>query len=173
MKFRESHLDAMQNALRVIDEVDKEFKESFGRSYGGAVDTYKCEDAETVIVTIGAMTGDAREAVDRAREAGIKVGLLKVKFIRPFPDKKVASILKGKKAFAVIDRSVSFGWNAGPLYVEVKSAVADIDSVVPNFSAIGGLGGSDLNSDHIYSCIEKLEDYKDDSPGRKETLWLE
>lgn len=173
MKFRESHLDAMQNALRVIDEVDKEFKESFGRSYGGAVDTYKCEDAETVIVTIGAMTGDAREAVDRAREAGIKVGLLKVRFIRPFPDKKVASILKGKKAFAVIDRSVSFGWNAGPLYVEVKSAVADIDSVVPNFSAIGGLGGSDLNSDHIYSCIEKLEDYKDDSPGRKETLWLE
>ncbi len=173
MKFRESHLEGMQNALRVIDEVDKEFWESFGRSYGGAVDTYKCEDAETVIVTIGAMTGDAREAVDRAREAGIKVGLLKVRFLRPFPDKKVASILKDKKAFAVIDRSVSFGWNAGPLYVEVKSAVADIDSVVPNFSAIGGLGGSDLNSDHIYSCIEKLENYKNDSPGRKETLWLE
>lgn len=173
MKFRESHLLGMQNALDVIEEVDKEFYEKFGRSYGGAVSEYRCDDAETVIITIGAASGDAKEAVDKAREEGKKVGMIKVRFLRPFPDKKIASLLKDKKAFAVIDRSVSFGWNAGPLYVEIKSAIADLDTSIPNFSAIGGLGGSDLNAEHVYRCIEMLEEFKDGTPGRKETIWLE
>ena len=53
MKYRRDHLDSMQAALPVIDEVDKKFAAAFGRSYGGAVDTYKLEDADLALVTVG------------------------------------------------------------------------------------------------------------------------
>jgi pyruvate ferredoxin oxidoreductase alpha subunit/phenylglyoxylate dehydrogenase alpha subunit len=172
MKYRESHLQAMQVALNIIDDVDAEFARTFGRSYGGVIDTYLCDDAETVIVTIGCPTGTAREAVDIARRNGKKVGLLKVRFMRPFPASKIAAVLKNKKGFAVIDRSVSFGWNAGTLYVEVKSAVSGSCENIPNFSAIGGLGGSDITLKHVLSCIEHLDSISKNETGQTETVWL-
>lgn len=173
MKYRESHLNAMQNALKVIDDVDDEFEKTFGRSYGGVIDTYLCDDAELIILTIGSTTGTAREAVDIARAAGKKVGLIKVRFMRPFPSARIAEILKGKKGFAVIDRSVSFGWNAGALYVEVKSAVSDLINETPNFSAIGGLGGSDITLKHVLNCIEHLDNLSKSPMGQSETIWLD
>ncbi len=173
MKYRESHLNAMQNALKVIDDVDDEFEKTFGRSYGGVIDTYLCDDAGLIILTIGSTTGTAREAVDIARAAGKKVGLIKVRFMRPFPSARIAEILKGKKGFAVIDRSVSFGWNAGALYVEVKSAVSDLINETPNFSAIGGLGGSDITLKHVLNCIEHLDNLSKNPMGQAETIWLD
>jgi len=173
MKYRESHLNAMQNALKVIDDVDDEFEKTFGRSYGGVIDTYLCDDAELIILTIGSTTGTAREAVDIARAAGKKVGLIKVRFMRPFPSARIAEILKGKKGFAVIDRSVSFGWNAGALYVEVKSAVSDLINETPNFSAIGGLGGSDITLKHVLNCIQHLDNLSKSPMGQSETIWLD
>lgn len=173
MKYRESHLQAMQDALKVIDGVDKEFEKEFGRSYGGVVDTYLCDDAEIVIVTIGSTTGTARVAVDTARAAGKKVGLLKVRFMRPFPTDRIREILKDKKGFAVIDRSVSFGWNAGSLYVEVKSAISGLRNETSNFSAIGGLGGSDITLQHVLDCIEHLDKISKNPIGQSKTIWLE
>lgn len=172
MKFRESHLKAMQDSIAVIDNVDKEFEEYFGRSYGGVVDTYLCDDAEIVLVTIGSATGTAREAIDIARDNGIKVGLLKVRFMRPFPSERIRQVLKNKKGFAVIDRSVSFGLNAGPLYVEVKSAISDMLSMSSNFSAIGGLGGMDITLQHVLDCIEQLNNISKNPIGQLNTVWL-
>lgn len=171
LHYRKSHLDAMQTALEVIDEVDAEFAEAFGRSYGGCIEEYRCEDADVVIVTVGGMSGTGKDAVDAAREKGIRAGLIKLRFIRPFPTVRIAGALAGKKAFAVVDRSVCFGWNAGPMYMETRAALADAADRYCHFSAIGGLGGADLSFEHILSCIEKLECEKNE-PGAKDTLWL-
>ncbi len=173
MKYREDHLKAMQKALDVIDRVDKEFEEEFGRSYGGVIDTYLCDDADMVLVTIGSHTGTARQAVDMARAEGKKVGLLKVRFIRPFPKDRIVEVLKDKKAFAVIDRSVSFGWNTGTLYNEVSAAMSSLTNVIPNFSAIGGLGGADIRAKHVLDCIKHLEDIMENTSGQSETIWLD
>lgn len=172
MKFRESHLNAMQNTLRVIEEIDKDFEKQFGRSYGGVIDTYLCEDADFVIVTIGSHTGTAREAIDIARANGKKVGLLKVRFMRPFPVERIKDVLKNKSGFAVIDRSVSFGWNAGPVYVEVKSALGDLSDKKSSFSAIGGLGGADITLQHVLDCIDRLSEISKEPAGQVETIWL-
>lgn len=171
MKYRKSHLDAMECALDVIEKVDKEFSEAFGRSYGGAIEEYRTEDAETVIFTIGGMSGTGKDAVDIMRENGIKVGLIRLRFVRPFPAKRIAKALKGKKAFAVIDRSVCFGWSQGPMYMEIKAALADSSDQFCHFSVIGGLGGSDISLDEIISVIEILEKNKG-SAGEMDTLWL-
>ncbi len=124
-----------------------------------------------VLVTIGGMSGTGKDAVDAAREKGIKAGLIRLRFVRPFPAVRLADALAGKKAFAVVDRSVSFGWNSGPMYMETKAAVSDTVEHYASFSAIGGLGGADLSFEHMLSCIEKLEAVKNE-PGEKETVWL-
>ncbi len=170
-RYRKGHLEAMVKTLDVIEEVDKKFAKSFGRSYGGAIEEYKCDDADIVLVAIGGMTGTARDAVDMARDKGIKAGLIKLRFVRPFPTDRIANALKGKKAFAVVDRSVCFGWNAGPMYTEVRAALINGDDKYSHFSAIGGLGGADISIKHMTSVIEKLESVKS-KPGQHDTLWL-
>jgi phenylglyoxylate dehydrogenase alpha subunit len=170
MKYRKSHLDAMEKALDVIEEVDQKFGDAFGRYYGGAIAQYRTKDADIVIVTVGGMTGTGMDAVDQAREQGIKAGLIKLRFTRPFPAKKIAEALKGKKAFAVIDRSVSFGWRQGPMHMEIKAALADAAAEYCHFSVVGGLGGADISIDMMLSTIRELEAHKEE-PGERETQW--
>lgn len=172
MEYRASHLKAMQNALPVIDAIDLDFEHHFGRSYGGAIDTYRCDDAELVLVTIGSATGTAREAIDLARAKGIKVGLLKVRFLRPFPAQKVRDVLKGRKGYAVVDRSVSFGWNTGVLFTEVKAAISELGETTCNLPVIGGLGGADISLKHLLNCIDQLESAAKTTSGQLDTLWL-
>lgn len=170
MKYRHDHLQAMQAALPVIDEVDEKFAAAFGRSYGGCIDTYRLEDADYALVTVGGMTGTARDVVDELRGRGVKIGVLKLRFTRPFPAKRVREALDRVKGFAVVDRSVSFGWDAGPMYVETCAALGEALAGKAHFSAIGGLGGADISMAHIVSSAEKLLAL--DGAGRADTLWL-
>ena len=171
MKYRKSHLDAMEKALDVIEEIDKEFGDKFGRYYGGAISEYRTEDAEVILITIAGMTGTGMDAVDIAREKGIKAGLIKLRFVRPFPAKRIAQALQGKKAFAVIDRSVCFGWSQGPMHMEVKAAIVDVDEKYAHFSAIGGLGGADISLQNMLDTITQLDAQKNES-GEKTTKWF-
>ena len=170
MKYRRDHLESMKAALAVIDEVDAKFAAAFGRSYGGCIDTYRMEDADFALVTVGGMTGTARDAVDEARERGIRAGVVKLRFIRPFPAERVKEALTGVKGFAVVDRSVSFGWNAGPMYVETCAALGEAVAGKAHFSAIGGLGGADISMAHMERVIEALAAAA--VPGGRDTLWL-
>ncbi len=171
MRYRMSHLEAMQKTLDVLEEVDEKFYAAFGRKYGGAIEEYRCEDAEFVILTIGAMTGTARDAVDYCRDNGTKVGLIKLRYTRPFPQQRLIKALAGKKGFAVIEKSVCYGWNTGPMYVETRSAVSETLSGLSHFSAIGGLGGADISLNHMISVIDTLQASLN-TPGQKQTLWL-
>lgn len=172
MEYRATHLQSMQKSLKVLEDVDVEFGKQFGRSYGGAIEAYRCEDAEIVLVTIGSSTGTAREAVDMAREKGIPVGVLKVRFLRPFPAQRIRDVLTGKKGFAVVDRSVCFGWNTGALYMEVKAAVSDLCERTCNMSVIGGLGGADISLKGLLNSIDILAESTKATTGQLDTVWL-
>lgn len=170
MHYRKSHLEAMERAQDVADETDRKFASVFGRSYGGMIEEYLCEDADVILITMGGMTGAGKDAVDEARSSGIKAGLIKIRFFRPFPAKRIARALRGKKAFCVVDRSVSFGWNRGSMYVETLAALGGSDGFA-RFSAIGGLGGADISVADMLGLLRKLEQIKD-QPGEHETRWL-
>lgn len=151
--YRELHMQGMDNAAKVIEAVNDEFASIFGRDYGGLVDTYRLEDADYVMVTLGSLTGTARVSVDRARERGIKVGLLKIRTLRPFPHEQVRKYLKGRKAVGVIDRNVSFGWHCGIVYLEIRAALGSgFDMPIVPF--YGGLGGEDLTIELIEKAID-------------------
>ncbi len=144
----------MQNALKLIPQVHEEWAKRFGRSYAPLVEEYRLEDAEYAVVTIGSMTGAGKDAVDLAREAGEKVGLIKVKTFRPFPLEALRRSLSKVKAVGVVDRSVSFGWNSGPVYQELLSALYGLNQRIPAISFIGGLAGADITIEHFSRVIE-------------------
>ena len=154
VRYRKGLCKGMQNALGVITEVHREWGERFGRTYAPLVEEYRLEDADYAIVTIGSMSGAAKDAVDLAREAGEKVGLIKIKTFRPFPLEALRKALSKVKRVGVVDRSVSFGWNAGPVYQELLSALYFLDERIPALSFIGGLAGADITIDHFNRVIE-------------------
>jgi pyruvate ferredoxin oxidoreductase alpha subunit/phenylglyoxylate dehydrogenase alpha subunit len=153
VRYRKGLCKGMQNALKVIQEVHEEWARRFGRSYAPLVEEYRLEDAEYAVVTIGSMTGAGKDAVDLAREAGEKVGLIKVKTFRPFPLEALRKSLSKVKAVGVVDRSVSFGWNSGPVYQELLSALYGLNQHIPAISFIGGLAGADITIEHFTRVI--------------------
>lgn len=168
MEYRYKHLASQQNALRVIEETDREYERLFGRSYGGVIEEYRMEDAEYAIVTMGSMTGAAKEAVDLKRNDGVKAGLVKIRSLRPFPKVRVNEALKNVKSFGVIDRNVSFGWNTGVVYQEVKASLYESGRTMPSVPFIGGLGGEDLTINMMAGAIDTVQGAKENMS----TVWL-
>ncbi len=154
VRYRQGLCRGMVNAKRVITEVHREWAERFGRSYAPLVERYRMDDAHTAVVTIGSMTGAGKDAVDRARSDGEKVGLVKVKTFRPFPLEAFQEALAGVEAVGVVDRSVSFGWGTGPVFQEMLSALYLAGRAVPAVSFIGGLAGADITVEDFERVIE-------------------
>ena len=150
----ESHL-AAQNALEVYDELAQEFAAQFGRNHP-AVDAYRCEDAEVVLVMIGCFATKARDAVDRLRDSGVPVGLLRPRLVRPWPGQALYEALRGKRAVAVIDQNLAPG-KGGVLHGELASVLygqPDAPPVLASF--IGGLGGRDISAEEFYEIAALL-----------------
>lgn len=173
--YRRKHLEAQQAALGVWDEIDAEFCARFGRTWHGAVETYGIsETTRAAVVTLGSMTGAAREAVDRQQAAGRSVGLIKLRMVRPFPRAAVRAATAGLRAIGVVDRNVSFGWNTGILFQEVSAAAFGQDLVRLPF--IAGLGGQDITVEMFERALSTVDDAarrKPRDPGRCEpTVWL-
>jgi pyruvate ferredoxin oxidoreductase alpha subunit len=147
---------AMQKAPEVIQSVGKEFENLTGRGYD-LVEGYRTDDAERIIVALGSTCGTAREVVDSLREQGDKVGLLKIRAFRPFPYEEVRKVLSGAKAVGVLDRSMSFGGQGGPVMIEVRSALYDsVD--VPVKGYVYGLGGRDMSAEYIERALVELKE---------------
>lgn len=171
VRYRKGHCKGMQNALGVIADVHREWGEKFGRSYAPLVEEYRLDDAECALLTIGSMSGAGKDAVDEARQAGKKIGLIRIKTFRPFPLQAMLDAVSKVKALGVVDRSVSFGWNMGPVCQEVLSALYHLERRIPALSFIGGLAGADITIDHFSRAVEMTwKALSEKVPD--ETIWL-
>jgi pyruvate ferredoxin oxidoreductase alpha subunit len=170
VEARYKHCMALERVPKKMDEIDREFGEYFGRSYGGQIEEYRTEDAEIVIVTSGSATGTARTVVDAKRADGLKVGLVKLRLFRPFPVERLVKALKGKKAVGVIDRSLCFGWKYGPICMELKTLAVDIGAM-PILSYIDGLANLDINIPHIERVIDEVSAAAQGKP-YQEVTWI-
>ena len=170
VELRKKHMAAMERVKPKLEEIEAEFSAAFGRAYGGQVEEYRSEDADIVLVTSGSAVGTAREVVDAKRAEGVKVGLVKLRLYRPFPTERLAEALKGKKAVGVLDRSICFGWDCGPLYMETRALTPEI-GIVPMLSFIDGLANMDITRDHIAGMIDDIQAAADGRPYQQVT-WL-
>ncbi|OGF58431.1 MAG: pyruvate ferredoxin oxidoreductase [Candidatus Fischerbacteria bacterium RBG_13_37_8] len=143
MELRYKIQEAMDRAYDLIKKVDKEYFELFGRSYGGLVEAYNCEDAEIALVTSGTAVGTARIVVDDFRKRGIPVGLIKVRVIRPFPYKEIRDLLSPMTKVAIVDRNISFGCG-GIFSQEIRASLFNYTSKPIIFNFVAGLGGRDI-----------------------------
>jgi len=145
-------VEAMQTARRVIGEVGREYGRLTGREYG-FFESYKLDDAEVAIVALGSTCGTAKEAADRAREKGIRAGVLKLRSFRPFPGEEIADALRHVGAVAVLDRSISYGLPGGPLFHEIRSFAKGDSRLV---SYVYGLGGRDITPSDLQGVFADL-----------------
>ena len=151
----EMHL-AAREALSVYDELAGEFSERFGRDYP-SVETYRSDDADYVFVMLGCFATKAREAVDRMRDTGLAIGLVRPRLLRPFPAERLRAVLAGKKAVAVIDQNLSLG-KGGVLHAELASELYGQHDAPPILASfIGGLGGRDISAQEFFHMVAVLQ----------------
>lgn len=156
MEFKVRQHQDLLRAEALLEEVDASFAAAFGRSWKGAVDAYRCDDAELILLTTGSVTGTARVVVDELRAAGRRVGLLKLRLVRPFPAAKVAEVLRGARAVGVFDKNISFGYE-GTIYTNVNSALLQHGCAAPTMNFIGGLGGRDVSRGDLAAAFDRLQ----------------
>jgi pyruvate ferredoxin oxidoreductase alpha subunit len=138
----EVHL-AARGALAVYDAVADAFAGACGRRWP-AVETHRCEDAEVVFFAIGSLAARARDAVDRLREAGIRVGLVRPRLLRPYPAEAIRRALAGVAGVAVLDQNLSMG-QGGVLHLELAAALWGAPGAPRALASfVGGLGGRDV-----------------------------
>ncbi|HKN97063.1 MAG TPA: hypothetical protein VJX10_08115 [Pseudonocardiaceae bacterium] len=152
MEARRQADNAMRRARTVIAEATADFHRVFGRDQADPfVDAYRMEDAEYALLGMGTVGLVGKVAADRMRAQGKKVGFLRVKWFRPFPQPELRSLLRGLKGVGIVDRDYSFGSNShgGVLYTEVAAALfaEPVRPVLVPF--IAGLGGREVSAENM------------------------
>ena len=168
MEMRYKLFEAMEDAREVIRNVDSEYSEKFGRSYGGLVEEYYADDAEVVLITSATAVSTARIAVDEMRSLGFPVGLAKLRTFRPFPVDEIRSLAQRVSKIGVMDRNISFG-ATGIIYQETKAALYNAPVRPKLFGFIAGLGGRDVTPETIKEMYSHI--MNNDTP-ESETIWV-
>ncbi len=156
-EFRYRQEKAMGIALKKIEEVANEFRDVYGRYYGGLIDGYVLDDAEIVIMAMGSVIGTIKDTIDVLRSEGESVGLLKVRSFRPFPAEAVRKALKNAKIVITLDKNISIGKNEGALCTEVKACLHNTDIRVPVIGFMLGHGGRDIPMNTIKKIVSKAK----------------
>jgi pyruvate ferredoxin oxidoreductase alpha subunit len=167
MELRRQNWEAARRARKIIPEVYRSFNEIFGPRYGSPFfEEFMCEDAEVVLLGLGAVAMPARTAVRRLREQGKKAGYVNLRWFRPFPTEELRATLGRVKGVGVIDRNFAHGSpdNGGIVVHDVRSCLYPLKErpVVTNF--IGGLGGRDMS---IADCVRMFEVTFDAAAGKQ------
>jgi pyruvate ferredoxin oxidoreductase alpha subunit len=152
-EHKRQQVEALENSIPVIKEIGKEYGKLTGRYYD-MLELYQMDDAEIAVMTLGSSAGTAKVAVNMMRDKGIKAGLIGMRVFRPFPVKDLIEATKNLKAFAVMDRAISFGASGGPVFLEARSALYGTKLPIVNY--IYGLGGRDVMIEHIMSVYDDL-----------------
>jgi len=152
-KIRKDMQNSQENAKKLIPEIAKEWKNKFGRYHGDLIDKYKCNGAEYILLSMGAIGAESKVAINNLRKNGYKVGLARVRTFRPFPAEEIIELSK-QADLIVIDRNISIGFE-GAVFSEAKAALySKSDAKVYGF--IAGLGGKDVTYGDIETICKKV-----------------
>ncbi|RLI08579.1 pyruvate ferredoxin oxidoreductase [Candidatus Bathyarchaeota archaeon] len=165
---------AMERAKKVIEKVDREYAKRFGRGYDGLLEEYACDGVEAVLVTMGSMTGTARDVIDEMQAEGKPIGLVKLRGFRPFPTEELRELAKKYHVLGIVDRNTSYGSaGGGVVAMEAARALYPLDDrpLLLNFHV--GLGGSDVTMRQIRYMADKVLETLETGKVEKEVEWVE
>lgn len=155
MEIKREQAQAMKDSMPVILQVGEEFEKITGRKYK-FFEEYMMDDADVALVVMGSSAGTGKEAVDRLRAEGQKVGLIKLRVFRPFPRRPLAAAMCKVKAVAIMDKAESFSNSGGPLFNEARSSLYDLPDKPYAINYIYGLGGRDIRVEDYYNIYKDL-----------------
>ena len=175
MEIRKQTDQAMRNSVGVIQKVHEEFRTTFGRGDPSPfIEEYMMEDAEIVLVGMGTLSLPVRVALRRMREAGKKVGFIRVKYFRPFPADEIRQVLGQCKAVGVIDRDYSYGSPSfgGVLFHELRSTLYPLERRPHVLNFIAGLGGREVLVRDVDQIVDIVQQAIDTGKVDQETTWI-
>jgi pyruvate ferredoxin oxidoreductase alpha subunit len=153
-EIKASQQAALKDSRPVIDRAWKEFGELTGRHYQ-AVETYRAEDARVILVAMGAMAETAMVAVDRLREQGLSVGLVRLRLWRPFPAEDLLRAAGHAEKLVVMDRAISFGAASNPVATELAALFYSQERRPSIFNWVIGLAGRDVHIEQFEDMLRK------------------
>ena len=160
MEIRRQNYAAIERSYTVLKQAYAEFEKIFGRSYGNPFfEEYMTADADVVLMGMGTLSTPVKVAIRKMREAGKKVGFVRMRWFRPFAAEELAKSLSRFKAVGVIDRDYSFGspYNSGVLTNEVRTALyAGTGNKPPVLGFIAGLGGREVTVPDVEKITESV-----------------
>jgi len=157
--YQEMRYELQQDALAakaVITEVAKDFQAAFGRWTGDMIDPYRCDDAKTIYVGMGTVVGTMKDWVDIRRERGEKIGVLKLRCYRPFPQDELREALSGAKRVVVLEKAISAG-AYGIVPAEIRAALYGQPNAPQVHAAVTGLGGRDITFETLDEMYERAK----------------
>lgn len=155
--FKYNEHQAMLKSRAIIAEAEAKYADITGRKYTGLIESYAVDDADYIIITLGSISGLVKAVIDETRALGeLKVGLIRIRYMRPFPNAELIVGLKNAKSAAVLEKDISFG-NEGTVYTNVNSALKKGGLTIPVTNYIGGLGGRDIAKDDLNQIISNFK----------------
>jgi pyruvate ferredoxin oxidoreductase alpha subunit len=175
IEIRRQNDEAMKRAVAVIEEVYADFRKVFGRGPENPwFEEYMTDDADVVLVGMGTISLPMKVGIRNMRAQGKKVGLVRLRWFRPFPTEKLVAVLSKAKAIGVVDRDYSFGspFHAGVVATEIRAALYNADTRPPLLAFICGLGGREVTLEDVYKATELCYAAANSGKADARTLWL-
>jgi pyruvate ferredoxin oxidoreductase alpha subunit/oxalate oxidoreductase subunit alpha len=165
---------AMEGSMAVIEEVHEEFAKIFGRRYDAWLEEYMTDDADVVFFLQGAHGVTARYAIQHMRERGAKVGMVRLRTIRPYPTDRVMASLSRFKVVGVIETNMGLGSvsSGGSLYAEAVGALYESDQRPLVVSFMAGMGGEAIVLKEFYWMTNKMIEAQKRGKIEKRTHWV-
>jgi pyruvate ferredoxin oxidoreductase alpha subunit len=175
IEIRRQNDEAMKRATTVIEEAYADFRRVFGRGPENPwFEEYMMEDAEVVLVGMGTISLPMKVAIREMRAKGKKVGLVRLRWFRPFPTEKLVAALTNAQAIGVIDRDYSFGspFNSGVVANEIRAAMYNAPKRPPLLSFICGLGGREVTLEDVHKATDQCFAAAKAGKSDAKTHWL-
>jgi pyruvate ferredoxin oxidoreductase alpha subunit/oxalate oxidoreductase subunit alpha len=164
----------MEGSVPVIEEIHAEFARIFGRRYDAWIEEFMTDGAEVVFFIQGGHAVTARYAIRHMRERGAKVGMVRLRTIRPYPTERVMEALSRFKVVGVIETNMGLGSvsSGGSLYAEVCGALyeSSVRPLVVSFMA--GMGGEAIVLKEFYWMTNKMLEAQKRGRIEKRTHWV-
>ena len=113
-------------------------------------------DADLILITLGSISGLVRDVVDELREEGVKAGMIRIRFMRPFPAEELIRETAHASAVGVLEKDISFGFE-GTVYSNVNSALSKSAHKISTYDFIGGIGGKNISKEDVRTCFDAMQ----------------
>lgn len=158
----------------VIEEAVADYNKIFKRNIDPWLEKYMMDDAEVAFFIQGAHANSCKSAIRHLRDQGLKAGMVRPRWVRPWPTQQIMEAFVNTKAVATVETSTSYGGatRGGNLIHEVSASLYDLDKRPLLTSFMAGLGGDVILLEDFYYMAKILKQMVQEKKTRQKVYWV-